>query len=212
MFNNKQELRAIIVTNMPTHYLSITTPMVCGGCTSTVEGALKAVEGVTAVSVSLQSKVAKIETSSDEIACTCAKTVDGTCPCGTSCKCMEAKLLKAISDVGFEGKTTTEASFKCGGASAAAGPCGAANCTCGPNCQCGTGGCQCAGCPGKACGGSSGASPCGKWLCSCGAKCQCGPNCMCASCNGMSDLGVKVALGAALFAVGWMAATKFGKK
>ena len=197
---------------MPTHYLSITTPMVCGGCASTVEGALKAIEGVTAVSVSLKTAVAKIETSSDDIACTCAKNVDGACPCGANCICMEAKLLKSVSDAGFMAKPTTEASFTCGadGAAAGAGPCGAVNCTCGSNCQCGSGGCKCAGCPGKVCG--AGASPCGKWLCSCGPNCQCGTTCACASCKGLSDLGAKLMLGAAVFALGWMAATKLGKK
>lgn len=201
---------------MPTHYLSITTPMVCGGCTSTVEKALKAVPGVTAVSVSLTDAAAKIETSSDEIACTCAKNADGTCSCGENCQCLQKQLLQAVSEAGFEAKPTTEEGFKCGSGGKAgsegAGPCGAKNCTCGPNCQCGIGGCQCAGCPGKACGGKGGGGGrCGKLLCTCGPNCQCGDTCACAKCNRV-DLGLKVGGGAALFAMGWMAATKFGKK
>jgi len=195
---------------MPTHYLKLSskTPMVCGGCTSTVETALKAVPGVTGVSVVLTGQTAKIDTSNDELACDCTKTVEGTCKCGANCKCMEQKLMAAVKDVGFESTPTTQDAFECGG-DQKLGPCGAANCTCGPNCQCGPT-CGCAGCPGKSCG-AGGGGKCGKFLCTCGPNCQCGANCTCTKCNGI-DFGIKLGIGAAVFAMGWMAATKFGRK
>mmetsp|Transcript_79705 Transcript_79705/g.179780 ORF Transcript_79705/g.179780 Transcript_79705/m.179780 type:complete len:165 (-) Transcript_79705:87-581(-) len=130
---------------MPIHVLSIKTKMVCGGCTGTVEKALKAVPGVGEVSVSLETQSARVTTTSDEAACKCAKGADGMCKCGANCQCMVKALAAAVSDVGFEAEAADLSTFTCG--KAQAGPCGAPGCTCGPNCQCGPN-CKCAGCPG----------------------------------------------------------------
>lgn len=193
-----------IFTIMPDHYLKISTPMVCGGCTGTVEKALMQVPGVSAVSVSLDSKAAHVITLDDSIACKCKD-----CKCDV-CQCMSKSLVNATATVGFESVVATAADFSCG-TKTAGGHCGNAECTCGDNCQCGSN-CQCAGCPGSACGASS--SSCGKVGCTC-TTCTCGAGCACTGCQSpllqFVTSPTNLAIGAALVGIGWMAATKFAK-
>lgn len=205
---------------MPTHDLKITTPMVCGGCANTVYNALMSVPGVCSVSVSPTAQLAKIETTSDELACTCQKTSSGACPCGENCTCASKKMIQAVTEAGFASETTTDTAFPCGvsdivGSSTGAAtttssaPCGAKNCNCGENCQCGSN-CQCAGCPGKSCGsvvGNNSGGKCKSLLCTCGPNCRCGTNCNCSSCMTV-DFGIKVGLGVALAAGAWMIFSK----
>jgi copper chaperone CopZ len=177
---------------MPTHYFKITTPMVCGGCTSTVERALLAVPGVSGVSVSLESQAAQVHTTKDDVACQCT-----VCNCGPKCECMTKSLVKALSAVGFDSTIATAADFTCGSSSGTTGttakppPCGHAKCTCGANCQCGRT-CQCAGCPGNASsyGGSSQNWKSRAWA---------------------YATPTNFAVSAALIGIGWMAAIKFAK-
>eukprot|EP00421_Protoceratium_reticulatum_P065653 CAMPEP_0168408534 /NCGR_PEP_ID=MMETSP0228-20121227/26719_1 /TAXON_ID=133427 /ORGANISM="Protoceratium reticulatum, Strain CCCM 535 (=CCMP 1889)" /LENGTH=166 /DNA_ID=CAMNT_0008422221 /DNA_START=54 /DNA_END=554 /DNA_ORIENTATION=+ len=166
---------------MPIHNLSITTKMVCGGCTGTVEKALQAVTGVKEVSVALDTQSARVVTVSDEVACKCPKGPDGKCCCGDNCQCMAKALVSAVEDVGFSAEVASGA-FACG--KAGAGPCGAPGCTCGPNCMCGTN-CKCAGCP----GGQGGAA---------------------VKAKAPADLLMYATIGVAVFAAGWMAAKRFG--
>lgn len=69
---------------MPVHQIKITKKMTCGGCTGTVEAALRGVDGVTDVVVSLEDQTATITTDSDEKACQCTKAADGKCKCGSN--------------------------------------------------------------------------------------------------------------------------------
>lgn len=194
----------LLIDIMPTHYLKITTPMVCGGCTGTVEKALLAVPGVSGVSVSLDSKAAQVHTTDNEIACKCK-----VCNCDT-CQCMAKSLVAATAAAGFDSTIATAADFSCG-SDTKLGHCGSPNCTCGDNCQCGSQ-CQCAGCPGSACG-SGASTSCGKLGCTC-TSCTCGAGCSCTSCqSGLLQYvtPTNVAVGAALVGIGWMAAIKFAK-
>lgn len=119
---------------MPTHTLFITSPkMVCGGCTGTVEAALKGCKGVTAVDVSLSTQTATVTTSDDSIACTCAKGPDGKCKCGDDCTCMQKSLIAACDEAGF--KVSTDSVAAAAAKSCSCCCCGA-TCACGPNCTC----------------------------------------------------------------------------
>jgi hypothetical protein len=169
---------------MPIHYLKITTPMVCGGCTGTVEQALLSVEGVTAVTVTSNSCCAEITTSDDKAACACSKSATPhLCECGENCDCMVKALVEAAQAVGFDCVPVTKPELEACITAGSGGPCGKPNCTCGPNCQCGDH-CTCASCA-KRCG-SGNKGPCGKPNCTCGPNCQCGDNCKCASCGSKS--------------------------
>ena len=199
---------------MPTHYLKINTHMVCGGCTNTVEKALLQVPNVSAVSVSLDSQTAKVDTTNDNEACQCSKTADGKCPCGDNCLCMEKALLAACDAVGFGAAATTAEAHRCGGGDQGQ-KCGAPDCTCGDDCQCGTT-CQCAGCPGSTTATSCGKGKCDSLACTCGPNCQCGATCTCATCPRnpaamRHNVLTHISLGVALFAVGWMASKKLGR-
>jgi copper chaperone CopZ len=182
---------------MPTTYLKISTPMVCGGCTGTVEKALMAVPGVSGVSVSLDSKAAKVHVANNAIVASEA-------------------LVAATAAVGFDSTVGTAADFTCGSkAKSGGGPCGHPNCTCGHSCQCGST-CNCAGCPGSVCGaGKAGVGACGKIGCTC-TNCQCGTTCGCTSCQSpvlaYLTSPTNLAMAAALIAVGFLAATKLVKK
>jgi copper chaperone CopZ len=189
------------ITNsiMPTTYLKIATPMVCGGCTGTVEKALMAVPGVSGVSVSLDSKAAKVHVANNAIVAA-------------------ESLVAATAAVGFDSTVGSAADFTCGSSKAKSGggPCGHPNCTCGHSCQCGST-CNCAGCPGSVCGaGKAGkAGACGKIGCTC-TNCQCGTTCGCTSCQSpvlaYLTSPTNLAMAAALIAVGFLAATKLVKK
>lgn len=200
---------------MPIHYLKINTKMVCGGCSSTVEKALSALPGVSAVSVTLSSQSAKVDTScADSIACDCSKTPDGKCSCGDVCKCMVESLINACEAVGFDAVAADASVHQCGSTDKK-GPCGSPVCTCGDDCQCGPDGCKCAGCPGNSkasCGVGKG--PCSSPNCNCGSDCQCGPNCTCSTCPKPKERYdanmTNVAVGVTLFAIGWMASKRFG--
>mmetsp|Transcript_220 Transcript_220/g.318 ORF Transcript_220/g.318 Transcript_220/m.318 type:complete len:197 (+) Transcript_220:129-719(+) len=195
---------------MPSHYLKIKTKMVCGGCTGTVEKALLAVPGVNAVSVSLASQTAKVDTSDDSVACKCSKTSEGNCPCGDACQCMAKALVAALEEVSFDAEIGgDESTHKCDSSGTKKGSCGAPGCTCGPDCQCGPD-CTCGGCPGsKSCG--TGSTPCGRPNCTCGANCTCGEFCACPSCSkpGLSIDMTTIGIAVACIGIGWMAAKRF---
>lgn len=97
--------------------------MVCGGCTGTVEEALKKCPGVTSVEVSLKKQTATVITTDDEIACKCSKDASGKCKCGADCQCMQRSLIAALSNAGFHASTSA--------------PLDQCNCVCGPTCACG---------------------------------------------------------------------------
>jgi copper chaperone CopZ len=102
---------------MKAYYFKITTPMVCSGCTSTIERAVSNVKGVQAINVSLTSQTAHVDMIDASANCNCAKTkgdddddddtVGTSCPCGDDCQCTARALMSAMTAVGFDCEVTT---------------------------------------------------------------------------------------------------------